>query len=177
MVHCARLLCDVGISCAHILIYPEWADPSSIVVAFHYNLQIPRNTLIPVCLPFAFAFQLAQSQSALRKCRAIVFEKGSKKKGGCVKVEEEARVLGELSSKCMMSGVAFPSLHVKCVGVVYAQCWQRTCLYLSLFLCGVMTSNAQSKKLLLIVLRIVVRGGACELCILLTHILRVKINW
>ena len=80
MVHCARLLCDVGISCAHILIYPEWADPSSIVVAFHYNLHISRNTLIPVCLPFAFAFQLAQSQSALQSCRAIVFEK----EGSCV---------------------------------------------------------------------------------------------
>ena len=39
-----------------------------------------------------------------------------------MKVEEEARVLGELSSKCMMSGVASLSLHVKCVEVVYAQC-------------------------------------------------------
>ena len=46
---------------------------------------------------------------------------------------------------------------------------------LFVFVCfgGVMTSTAQSKKLLLIVLRIVVRGGACELCILLTHIHRV----
>ena len=43
------------------------------------------------------------------------------------------------------------------------------------FVCfgGVMTSTAQSKKLLLIVLRLVVRGGACELAILVVHVHRV----
>ena len=47
------------------------------------------------------------------------------------------------------------------------------------FVCfgGVMTSNAQSKNLLLIFLCVVVRVGACELCILLTHIHRVIIYW
>ena len=95
-VHCVLLLCDVGISCAYRLTYPKWADLSSFLFAFYYNLHIFRISLSPVCLPFAFAFQLSQHQSALRNCRAIVFEKGSKKKGGCVKVEEEARVSGEL---------------------------------------------------------------------------------
>ena len=122
MMHCVRLLCDVGISCARRLIYPKWADPSSLVVASHYNLHISRNTLIPVCLPFAFAFQLSQRQWAPSSYESRSFSrKAARTKGRLREAEEEARVSGELSSKCVMSDVAFLSMRVKCVGVVYAR--------------------------------------------------------
>ena len=48
-------------------------------------------------------------------------ERQQERRGRLREAEEEARVSGELSSKCVMSDVAFLSMRVKCVGVVYAR--------------------------------------------------------
>ena len=88
--------------------------------------------------------------------------------------EEEARVSRQAISQVCDEWCCFPVDACE-------MCWSCICTVLTedelifVFVCfgGVMTSDAQSRKLLLIVLRIVVRVGACELCILLTHMHRV----
>ena len=106
-------------------------DLSSIVVAFHYNLQIPRNTLVPVCLPFAFAFQLAQHHSALQSCRAIVFEK----EGSCVMQNSKRKCQASyqasvwwvvlLSCRCMWNVL---KLRIHGVGRGRAYIWVCSCV-------------------------------------------------
>ena len=123
-----------------------------------------------MCLPFAFAFQLAQHQSALRNCRAIVFEKGRRlREGG----RGSASVRQAISQVCE-EWCCFPvdACEMRWSSV-YTVLKEDVLIFVFVCYGGVMTSIAQSKKLLLKVLRIVVRGGACELCVLLTHMHRV----
>ena len=88
--------------------------------------------------------------------------------------EEEARVSRQAISQVCDEWCCFPVDACE-------MCWSCICTVLTedelifVFVCfgGVMTSDAQSRKLLLIFLCVVVRVGACELCILLTHIHRV----
>ena len=179
MVYCVRLLCDVGISCARRLIYPKWVDLFSLVVAFHYNLHISPNTLIPVCLPFAFAFQLSQRQWALWSSRGWSFSRKSSKK-------KREVAWGGRGSTSVRRAIKQVCDEWCCFPVDACEmCWSCVCTVVTedvliiVFVCfgGVMTSTAQSKKLLLIVLRLVVRGGACELAILVVHVHRVIMFW
>ena len=88
--------------------------------------------------------------------------------------EEEARVSRQAISQVCDEWCCFPvdACEMRWSSV-YTVLKEDVLIFVFVCYGGVMTSIAQSKKLLLKVLRIVVRGGACELCVLLTHMHRV----